>query len=397
MSKPCSTNQNKGPPCLDGYYEKLNKKNEKCCYKQSKSNTKHSTTNVKKTVSKCSTNQNKGPPCLDGYYEKLNKKNEKCCFKKSKSITKHSTKNVKELIIYNLETLITYHQIKKEPFKVKAYQNALDKISFKDNVKSIDDVNDITGTKIQSKLQTMINTKKNLPKVEKLLEEYNIAFIDELMKIHGVGPAKAYDLIYKHHIKSIDELKNKQELLNNIQKRGLKYFDDVKLKIPRSEMILHDKFIHKFVPSNNLDITGSYRRGLSKSSDIDVLLKDNENNDNSLTILINKLLENNYLLKDGILSQGKHKFMGMCKLPNHKHARRIDIMLTPKDEYPFALLYFTGSKQFNVKMRSHALSKGYSLNEQGITKKKQKISQQFTSEKDIFDFLDYPYVPPQER
>jgi DNA polymerase/3'-5' exonuclease PolX len=48
-------------------------------------------------------------------------------------------------------------------------------------------------------------------------------------------------------------------------------------------------------------------------------------------------------------------------------------------------------------MRSHALSKGYSLNEQGITKKKQKISQQFTSEKDIFDFLDYPYVPPQER
>lgn len=341
----------------------------------------------------CSTNQNKGPPCLDGYYEKLNKKNEKCCYKKSE----HSTKNVKELIIYNLETLITYHKIKKEPFKVKAYQNALDRINFKETVKSIDDVNDITGKKIQLKLQTIINTQQNLPKVEKLLEEYNIELINELLKIHGIGPTKAYDLIYQHHIKSVDELKKKQELLNNVQKRGLKYFDDIKLKIPRNEMILHDKFIHQFVPLNKLDIAGSYRRGSSKSGDIDVLLKEDEKNDDSLKILINKLLDSDYLQKDGIFSQGKHKFMGICKLPNHKHHRRIDIMLTPIEEYPFALLYFTGSKQFNVKMRSFALSKGYSLNEQGITKNKKKVSQQFESEKDIFAFLEYPYVVPHKR
>jgi DNA polymerase/3'-5' exonuclease PolX len=72
-------------------------------------------------------------------------------------------------------------------------------------------------------------------------------------------------------------------------------------------------------------------------------------------------------------------------------------MLTPIEEYPFALLYFTGSKQFNVKMRSFALSKGYSLNEQGITKNKKKVSQQFESEKDIFAFLEYPYVVPHKR
>ena len=46
----------------------------------------------------------------------------------------------------------------------------------------------------------------------------------------------------------------------------------------------------------------------------------------------------------------------------------LDIIETTKEDYPFALLYFTGSGPFNVKMRKQALSLGYSLNEYGLVK-----------------------------
>jgi hypothetical protein len=54
--------------------------------------------------------------------------------------------------------------------------------------------------------------------------------------------------------------------------------------------------------------------------------------------------------------------MGICrygKLP----FRRLDILLTPPEEYGYALLYFTGSQKFNILVRQHALTLGYTLNE----------------------------------
>ena len=83
----CSTNRNGTPPCQDGFYEKLNSKGEKCCYKTK--TTKATSPKVNKTA-KCSTNRNGTPPCPDGFYEKLNSKGEKCCYKTRKQ-SKNST------------------------------------------------------------------------------------------------------------------------------------------------------------------------------------------------------------------------------------------------------------------------------------------------------------------
>lgn len=59
---------------------------------------------------------------------------------------------------------------------------------------------------------------------------------------------------------------------------------------------------------------------------------------------------------------------GVCVLPTSEGSpppthRRIDIRLIPFDQYYFGILYFTGSDQFNRQMRSHALEKGFTLNE----------------------------------
>jgi len=47
----------------------------------------------------------------------------------------------------------------------------------------------------------------------------------------------------------------------------------------------------------------------------------------------------------------------------HGHARRLDIRLTPHDQYYCSILYFTGSDLFNKNMRAHALQNGFTLNE----------------------------------
>ena len=89
----------------------------------------------------------------------------------------------------------------------------------------------------------------------------------------------------------------------------------------------------------------------------------------------------------------------MSKLPNHLTFRRIDIMITKPEEYPFAILYFTGSKDFNTLMRQHALDRGLSMNEYSLkhVSDKSVVDHVFSSEKDIFEYLDYPYVEPWKR
>ena len=52
--------------------------------------------------------------------------------------------------------------------------------------------------------------------------------------------------------------------------------------------------------------------------------------------------------------------MGICKT-SKSHAMRIDIRLIPKKSYPFALLYFTGSKKTNTYMRNIAI-KNFHIN-----------------------------------
>ena len=79
--------------------------------------------------------------------------------------------------------------------------------------------------------------------------------------------------------------------------------------------------------------------------------------------------------------------------------RHLDIVETTKEDYPFAILYFTGSGPFNVKMRKNALDKGYSINEYAMTikKTKERVDHIFKTEQDIFTFLEMDYRSPVER
>ena len=74
-------------------------------------------------------------------------------------------------------------------------------------------------------------------------------------------------------------------------------------------------------------------------------------------------------------------------------------MYTKPEEYPFAILYFTGSGEFNQMMRKMVNDKGYTMNEYSIKHSDtgKKVDHVFTEEKDIFKFLEMGYVEPWQR
>lgn len=227
-----------------------------------------------------------------------------------------------------------------------------------------------------------------------------------LQTIHGIGHVKARDLVENHNINSIDDLKNKKELLNDKQLMGLRYVDDFEKRIPKAEMDKHFDYIktaiNKIDPQIRFEVAGSYRRGAKTSGDIDVLITkdDHHEKDNTLLELVVKELKNMQYLKDDF-ALGNTKYNGVSKLPRYKTYRRIDIMYTDPERFPFALLYFTGSMKFNVDMRNIAIKMGLSLNEYGFSKlgkKQEKMTiKSIKTEADIFKYLGMEYVPPEKR
>jgi len=74
-----------------------------------------------------------------------------------------------------------------------------------------------------------------------------------------------------------------------------------------------------------------------------------------------------------------NKYMGFCRLDDDHEIRRIDIRLFSVNSFPAAMLYFTGPDVFNKKMRKHADSLGYRLNEYGLYKIKKNVIPRYTT------------------
>ena len=81
--------------------------------------------------------------------------------------------------------------------------------------------------------------------------------------------------------------------------------------------------------------------------------------------MIHVLTRSGYVID--VLANGSKKWMGYVRLGADGVARRLDLLLTPPAEYPYALLYFTGSDKFNIAFRRRCLERGYTLNEHTMT------------------------------
>ena len=69
--------------------------------------------------------------------------------------------------------------------------------------------------------------------------------------------------------------------------------------------------------------------------------------------------------------------------------------MIPAESYGAALLYFTGSKGYNIELRKRAIARGLKLNEYGLFKGERRIAG--ATEESIYAALDLPWVAPERR
>uniref|UniRef100_A0AAY5EUV5 DNA polymerase n=1 Tax=Electrophorus electricus TaxID=8005 RepID=A0AAY5EUV5_ELEEL len=286
-----------------------------------------------------------------------------------------------------------YNAYRKAASVIAKYPN---KIKSGTEAKKLDGV----GAKIAEKIDEFLTTGK-LRKLEKIRNDDTSSSINFLTRVTGIGPAAARKF-YDEGVKTLEGMR-------------VKYFEEFEKRIPRSEMQKMEALIlqelEELDPEYIGTICGSYRRGAESSGDIDILLThpDFTSLSEKQPRLLHSVVE--HLESVGFvtdtLSKGDTKFMGVCQLQKGEEDekdfdhRRIDIRLIPKDQYYCGVLYFTGSDIFNKNMRTHALEKGFTLNEYtirplGVTGMAGEPLL-VDSEKDIFDYIHMKYREPKDR
>ena len=323
----------------------------------------------------------------------------------SQELKQMSTGRLNEKFIELMEKLADIMLKQGEPFRARAYQKAQETImGYPADILSPNDLKGKPGIgeTIMDKLNEYVQTG-----TLKVLEREKNNPVNILAEVYGIGPKKAKDLV-NQGITSIAQLRENQNLLNDIQKVGLNFYEDILKRIPRSEIedykaIFEKAFSNQGSPSEKgtdgkMEIVGSYRRGAESSGDIDVIIT--SNSPQVFTKFVDNLIKEKIILH--VLSRGPTKCLVVAKIPSSDAARRVDFLYTNPEEFPFAILYFTGSKIFNTVMRHIALEKGYTMNEHGIykmeaKKKGDKVNRTFTTEEDIFGFLGLEYKSPIER
>lgn len=331
-----------------------------------------------------------------------------------------------KLVINYFEILHLHETINGKKFKagtcekvINAIQNEFLEKKREINIKTLKELQNMKGIGKSSidKIKEIIETKK-LKMVDDLdIKQDTLNFFKNLSyHVYGIGPVKAKKILAEG-IRSMEELdtyvkETDPKFLNKNQVKGLKHWEDTSQRIPYSEMQKHEQFIlcalHKSIPGINITICGSYRRKAKDSGDIDVLISDPQGRPKILQNCI-KILEKIEYIVDSY-AKGITKFMGVCRLPDLL-IRRIDIVQTTIHEYPFAILYFTGSGDYNRMVRAKANEMGYTLNEHGIQpfsdgEKQEMYPKEYESflkkykldsEKNIVEFLGLPYLEPHLR
>jgi len=341
--------------------------------------------------------------------EKVDKNKNDIFFRKTRKTNKTNhikmqqggEKRYNEQFIDLMDQLSNIMLKKGEAFRARAYQKAQETImAYPDDIVSVDQLKGkpAIGATILENLKEYVNTG-----TLKIIEREKNNPVNILGEIYGVGPKKAKELVDKG-ITTIEQLREKQnELLNDVQKVGLKYYEDILQRIPRSEIEEYKKIFEKDFKKiaeedSRMEIVGSYRRGAQTSGDIDVIIT--SKSPKVFVGFVDELIKENIILN--VLSRGPTKCLVIAMIPLSNIARRVDFLYTSPEEFPFSILYFTGSKIFNTVMRHEALQKGLTMNEHGLykiegKKKGAKVDAVFKDEHDIFDYLNLVYKSPVER
>ncbi len=289
------------------------------------------------------------------------------------------------------------------PFKVRAYRNAAENIldlgEDIEDVAARDELTEIPGVgkDLAEKIDAYIKTG-SIKEYEKLKDKVPLDLVD-LLHIQGLGP-KTLSLLFKElnvrNLAGLEKALGGEEILK-FKGMGKKKIDDIKrgveifreskertllgVAVPLAEGVV--SAIAKIPGTEGTILAGSIRRMRETVRDMDILtISDN-------TEAVVDAFTGMKFVKD-VLASGSTK--GSVIL---KEGMQADLRVVGPESYGAALLYFTGSKAHNVKLRTLATKKGLKINEYGVYKGEKMIAG--GTEKEMYKTLGLPYIPPELR
>ena len=293
------------------------------------------------------------------------------------------------------------------PFKTRAYRNGAETVrNFQGEIVAMAASNNLEGIKgigaaLQQKIHELASTGK-LEFHQNLRAEFPEGLFD-LFGIQGLGPKKVRALYDKLKVDSIDALKavcndGSAAALPGFGKKSIeKLLESIAMKeqfadlfrlgdvAPLAETMLETLRQHSDVL--RVAIAGSYRRSKEILHDLDFLVATSE--PAKMTKFFTTLPE-----VHSVIACGDTK--AAIRLEN---GLQCDLRAVSNDQFPFALQYFSGSKEHNVALRSRALKYGWSLNEYGFTPKDKTspAAPAVKEEADIYRILELDRIPPELR
>lgn len=297
---------------------------------------------------------------------------------------------------------------KEERFRSIAYENVAkmlhnmteDIATYATDVKTLDELGGI-GESIAEKIIEYLRTGK-IKTFETLQKQVPFELL-ELMNITGFGPATLRSLHENLHIN------NRNELIDAIEKgklKTIKGFGSARIenmikalklgKDSQKRILLKDaeitgnsilKQIKEIPGVHRAELAGSLRRKKETIGDIDIVITADVKDRGKIIRIFISLPE-----VEKVIAAGRTKASVIISA----NQMQVDIRIVHDYEFGAAMLYFTGSKEHNIKLRTIARERGFKINEYGIFDSAGKRVAGNTEE-EMYRFLGLRYIPPEKR
>lgn len=311
----------------------------------------------------------------------------------------------KSAIAAILDDIGTLLELKGEnPFKSRAYHNAARVVGGLDqDLETLVQENKLVsikgiGESINDKITKLIATGK-LPYYEELQRSLPPG-LTEMIRIQGLGPKRAKILYDKLKIKDVPGLekacregkiatlegfgeKTQENILKGIAfLQGHAEYHRYDEALAAAEQALSE--LKKASGIQRLSLGGSLRRHKEIIRDIDILASAKAPQG-----VMERFVK--YPAVERVLGHGETKSSVLLK-----DGIQVDLRVVEDAQFPFALHYFTGSKEHNIAMRQKAISQGFKLSEYGLFKNETQLIR-CKDEEALFNRLGMSYIPPEMR
>ncbi len=314
----------------------------------------------------------------------------------------------REQVVEILERIALLLELQGEnPFKIRAYRNGARALELlegdlatlvrEDGLRGIAGI----GEALREKIGTLVQTGR-LPYYEELRAKFPPKLF-ELFDVPGLGPKKIKALYEQLGIASVADLEKAcrdgkvaglEGFGRKTQEKLLQALDALKRGAGRhlaseaavaAQAILDDLRAHP--DAIRISAGGSTRRRNETVHDIDIIVSTGNPAAISGAFRGHPLVES-------VLAAGDTKSSVMLK-----GRLQADLRVVADGEYPFALMYFTGSKEHNIVLRGLAQERGWTLNEYRLAPAKKGAPRipEIRDESDLYALFGFDYIEPELR